>query len=153
MGGERFQSDEARDQPVIGVGRVPPAVGCCGRHGLTAGQLTILITAPLFAWLAVSIPRRPDVPAPTQPGCRSALVRSQIDPNSAPWWELTALPGIGATKAKRIVDYRRSHQGEQPAFRQPADLDPVPGIGPKTIQQIAPRLAFPDSRHTMRPAA
>ncbi len=67
-----------------------------------------------------------------------------VNPNVAPWWELTALPDIGPALARRIVDYRESRstgESTQP-FRSPGDLDAVSGIGPKTVRRIAPFLRF-----------
>jgi len=67
---------------------------------------------------------------------------ASLNPNTAPWWELMVLPDIGETSAHKIVDYRLAHADEMPVFNGPADLEPVPGIGPKTIQRIAPYLRF-----------
>ncbi len=76
-----------------------------------------------------------------------ALV-GKLDPNTAPWWELTVLPGIGETKAKAMVEYRtqvRTARGEPNAivFRNAEDLQAVKGVGPKTAARIAPYLKFP----------
>ncbi len=76
---------------------------------------------------------------------------SSVDPNVAPWWELTVLPRIGPAIAGRIVDYRESimqrsgndHAGR--VFRVPADLTQVHGIGPKTVRRIGPFLHFGDA--------
>lgn len=67
---------------------------------------------------------------------------SRIDPNNAPWWELTVLPEIGPAIARRIVDYRESKcsEGDGFVFRSLADLDAVPGVGPRTLKRIAPFL-------------
>lgn len=71
-----------------------------------------------------------------------------VDPNVAPWWELTVLPRIGSTTAHRVVAYRetvrtaRHDSDETPAFEQVADLARVPGIGPKTLQRISPYLCI-----------
>ena len=67
-----------------------------------------------------------------------------IDPNTAPWWELTALPDIGEGTARKIVEYREAHADRSPVFRRPDDLEPVPGIGPKTIERISSHLRFND---------
>jgi DNA uptake protein ComE-like DNA-binding protein len=81
----------------------------------------------------------------------SATVRSGVNPNTAPWWELTILPGIGPTRAREIVQYRESQQSlaqntedaTKPLFfRRPSDLDAVHGIGPKTVERIAKELRF-----------
>ncbi|MFQ5414317.1 MAG: ComEA family DNA-binding protein [Phycisphaerae bacterium] len=69
-----------------------------------------------------------------------------IDPNTAPWWELAALPDIGPTIAHRMVSYRKAaasaRDGGVPVFVTPSDLARVRGIGPKTVERIAPFLAF-----------
>ncbi len=84
--------------------------------------------------------------AASAPGER--LLKNQLDPNTAPWWELTSLPGIGETRAKAIVEYRtrvRAKGGDPHAvvFRCATDIEAVKGIGPKTVARIAPYLAFP----------
>lgn len=76
---------------------------------------------------------------------------SRIDPNTAPWWELTALPGVGPVTARAIVDHRkavRDRAGDPAAivFTRPADLEAVHGIGPKTVAKIAAYLRFDGSR-------
>ena len=69
-----------------------------------------------------------------------------VDPNVAPWWELTILPRIGETSALAIVQYRESaamsspEAERSPAFVLPNDLQAVHGIGPKTVQRITPYL-------------
>lgn len=75
-----------------------------------------------------------------------------IDPNSARWWELTVIPGVGEVTARRIVDYRRAWREDlEPAtgdrssgaaFHVLADLQRVKGIGPKTAARMAPYLTF-----------
>ena len=69
---------------------------------------------------------------------------ASINPNTAPWWELMVLPDIGETTARKIVEYRGADARRKPIFHKPADLEPVPGIGPKTIQRISPYLWFGD---------
>ncbi|MCH8852641.1 MAG: helix-hairpin-helix domain-containing protein [Planctomycetes bacterium] len=71
-----------------------------------------------------------------------------VDPNVAPWWELTVLPRIGPATAHSLVHYRQTVQGaangstRTPAFEQKADLTRVRGIGPKTLQRISPYLCL-----------
>lgn len=67
-------------------------------------------------------------------------LREGIDPNIAPWWELTLLPGIGPVTAQAIVAFR--DEREPPAFRTTFDLTQVRGIGPRTVQQLGPFLRF-----------
>ncbi len=71
-----------------------------------------------------------------------------IDPNTATRWELTTLPGIGETLARRIVEFREDHGAEAegipagPVFTDPASLQRVHGIGPKKAAAMAPFLKF-----------
>jgi len=62
--------------------------------------------------------------------------RFAVDINSADWPELMQLPGIGRVLAQRIVDSRRTLG----PFADHDALRRVPGIGPKTLQQIRPYL-------------
>lgn len=71
-----------------------------------------------------------------------------VNPNVAPWWELTVLPDVGPAIARRIVAHRESRgpqaTSRSPAYKAPADLDAVSGVGPTTLQRIAPYLRFDD---------
>ncbi len=61
-----------------------------------------------------------------------------VDVNSAGIETLAALPGLGETRARAIVEYREQH-GE---FKSIFDLLKVPGIGPTTFSQatgLSPR--------------
>jgi competence protein ComEA len=82
----------------------------------------------------------------THGGCRGTLVELEdsqprqasfrVDLNTASWPELTQLPGIGETRAQRIVTYRETHG----PFRAHDDLLNVKGIGKKTLAEIRPHL-------------
>jgi DNA uptake protein ComE-like DNA-binding protein len=65
-----------------------------------------------------------------------------INPNTAPKESLVRLPGIGPARAMTIVDYRKAHSNKGPAFRTPADLDAIAGLGPKTIEKMMPWILF-----------
>jgi DNA uptake protein ComE-like DNA-binding protein len=71
----------------------------------------------------------------------------RIDPNTAPWEDLAALPGLGERTARRIVAYRQTRQtrGESVLFHRPEDLDPIEGIGPRLIEELSPHLRFPST--------
>ncbi|MFI4874808.1 MAG: ComEA family DNA-binding protein, partial [Blastopirellula sp. JB062] len=63
-------------------------------------------------------------------------VRFIVDINQADWPELTQLPGIGETLAKRIVDSRKANG----PFLDHQDLQRVQGIGPRTMERLCPYL-------------
>ena len=63
-------------------------------------------------------------------------VEFRLDLNRADWPELTSLPGVSETLARRIV---KSRQRAGP-FRSVEELDRVNGIGPKSIERIRPFL-------------
>ena len=59
-----------------------------------------------------------------------------VDINRAAWPELTLLPGIGPTLAKRIVAERR----RRGLYRRPDDLLRVSGIGPRKLTALRPHV-------------
>ncbi len=72
-----------------------------------------------------------------------------VNPNVAPWYELSVLPRVGGVVARKIIHFRESaSQSEgvmaQNPFSSAADLQNVHGIGPVTVQRIAPYLRFED---------
>lgn len=97
---------------------------------------SIVVLGLIFATVSLRILFAAEPTAPLPPAVNS------VDPNTAPWWELTALPDIGEGTARKIVEYREAHADRSPVFRRPDDLEPVPGIGPKTIRRISPYLRF-----------
>jgi hypothetical protein len=114
-----------------------------------------------------------------------AAVAIGVDPNTAPWWDLTALPGVGKATAQSIISFRRSHlhssqqyartadrkdqqagpthrttlsadsaslgAHQQPVFQNPMDLTRVRGIGPRTVQRLAPYIRFESADHQTPP--
>jgi competence ComEA-like helix-hairpin-helix protein len=62
------------------------------------------------------------------------LVPALVNINTATLSELQTLPGIGATKAQAIIDFRTNHGN----FTSIDQLDDVPGIGPATINLVRP---------------
>lgn len=84
-------------------------------------------------------------PQPSE-GPRAAEVQSRIDPNSADWQTLAAIPNLGEKRAKAIVAYRdaiRSGNAKTVVFRSPADLLHIRGIGAATVENLRPYLIFP----------
>ena len=72
----------------------------------------------------------------------------RIDPNTADWQTLAALPGIGERRARDIVGYRerKRDQARQPdllVFKVPGDLLYVRGVGVAMVEAMKPHLLFP----------
>lgn len=57
-----------------------------------------------------------------------------VNPNTATSEQLQTLDGVGPEIAKGIMAGR--------PYSKPEDLTKVPGIGPKTLEKIKPRLKF-----------
>lgn len=77
------------------------------------------------------------------PAPRSAP-RFGVDPNIAPWWELSLLPRLGPSVASAVVEHRTRAvaEGAPCAYRAAEDLLAVRGIGPRTLLKLAPHLRF-----------
>ncbi|MCA9172332.1 MAG: helix-hairpin-helix domain-containing protein [Planctomycetales bacterium] len=72
---------------------------------------------------------------------------AKVDVNRCDWPELCLLPGISETLARRIVGQRQARG----AFRSPADLEQVPGIGAKTVRRLLSRIEFSGAPGQLRP--
>jgi competence ComEA-like helix-hairpin-helix protein len=86
-----------------------------------------------------------DDPQP-EVNARAADLADKLDPNTADWRELAAIPNLGEKKAQAIVAFREKWQAQHPqdpAFRGPEDLRQVKGIGPATASNLKPYLIFP----------
>jgi competence ComEA-like helix-hairpin-helix protein len=79
-------------------------------------------------------------------GCRIAAMSGAqlvtlglpLDLNRATAQDLDALPGLGPTLARRIVEYRQAHG----PFKQIEDLNAVSGIGPHNLPKLKPYLGL-----------
>lgn len=67
---------------------------------------------------------------------RPGTIEFTVDINEAQWPELTVIPAVGETLAKRITDYRAEHG----PFREWNELENVRGIGPRTLERMRPYL-------------
>jgi competence protein ComEA len=99
-------------------------------HVSLATLLAIALVAMVGSWLGhrgrlVDIDRAP-----------SKHYSFRVDINKAAWPELTLLPRIGETLARRIVDSRQA----EGAFHKHDELLRVKGIGPRTLEGIRPYL-------------
>jgi competence protein ComEA len=68
-------------------------------------------------------------------GAAPAGAGARVNINSANADELARLPGIGAAKARAIIDYR----AEAP-FQKPEDLRKVKGIGDKLYDRVKDQI-------------
>jgi len=73
----------------------------------------------------------PPAPERTAAGPRAV---APVDVNSANETDLTAVPGIGKSLAKRIVEFREKNG----PFTRVDDLLKVRGIGEKSIEKLRP---------------
>lgn len=64
----------------------------------------------------------------------------RLNINTATVDQIQSLPGIGPALAGRIMAYRAAHG----PFTSLADLDKVEGIGPKTLERLAPLITVGD---------
>lgn len=108
----------------------------------------------LLAWRWWRNPQFVADPQPDQPAAYADLA-DRIDPNTADWQTLAALPNVGRGRAELIIRHReevaRIRPG-QPAYRKPADLLAVKGIGYTMMMNLQPYLIFP-GEPTTSPAA
>ena len=74
--------------------------------------------------------------AATAAGAAAAAPGAPLNLNAATVEQLDGLDGVGPATAQKIVAYRQAHGG----FRAVAELDQVPGIGPKRLAVLKPLL-------------
>lgn len=116
--------------------------------------LVLLVVMSAVLWVQF-FRNRQFVPDP-QPagGPRAAELASRIDPNTADWQTLAAIPTLGEKRSKDIVAFRerwRQTNPTQPAFRSPADLRRIRGIGVATAANLRPYLIFPGENPSTLP--
>jgi competence protein ComEA len=76
----------------------------------------------------------------TVPQANVTETSQKININNAEAWLLEALPGIGPTKAKAIIDYRQKNG----FFRSINELTKVNGISSTLLEQIKPLITVSD---------
>ncbi|MGH7586364.1 MAG: ComEA family DNA-binding protein [Gemmatimonadales bacterium] len=75
---------------------------------------------------------------PREPMRGPVASRTPLDLNLAREEDLVRLPGIGATKARAILETRKRLGGR---FSKVEDLHRVPGVGPKTVEKLKGMVA------------
>lgn len=96
--------------------------------GVVVGLAAIAVWAMGIGWFDSRAVHHDTPPA--------AVAAFTVNINSAGVVELSQLPGLGPATAQRIVDQRREHG---PFASLEALLD-VPGIGPRTLEELRPHL-------------
>ncbi|MGB7156802.1 MAG: helix-hairpin-helix domain-containing protein [Tepidisphaeraceae bacterium] len=123
--------------------RRPSEVWTASQRGVLIALLGCLLIYLVIRYLLnplyVSDPQPPRSP-------RYSELADKIDPNTADWQSLAALPGLGEKRAKTIIEYREAFTAKNPgnlAFSEPEDLLLVRGIGPSMLATLRPYLLFP----------
>lgn len=97
--------------------------------------MTLCIALVLLVALCMALINSPsdlDAVQGTQP------ITYRIDPNTADIDTLCLLPSVGPPTALKIIQHREQHG----PFKSAADLEAVPGIGPKTRLVMEPWVVF-----------
>ena len=116
------------------------------------GVLIVLLSA-LLVYLIVRAITNPSYVSDPQPllPARALELEDRIDPNTANWNTLAAMPNIGEKRAKDIIAYRERFVVEHPgqvAFTKATDLLRIRGIGSAMLSQIEPYLIFPAEKRS-----
>ncbi|MGB0715971.1 MAG: ComEA family DNA-binding protein [Phycisphaerae bacterium] len=131
------------------------------RQTFTRRWLFVALLLPCFA--AIQLRVVVDRQMATFHQCQIRM-QTLVNPNCADWPALATLPGIGKTRAQRIVSFREqawqeaghalpldTHGAEHGSpsvdcgvrvYASADDLCAVHGIGPKTARSLAPFLIF-----------
>lgn len=121
-----LQVTESRQVRVDGM--MPPNDSQAARH---TGGWIVLGGVFILACLYFRMPR------PTTPSIAPGEnIQLGIDVNSASESELSCIPGVGDSLARRIVEHRATYG----PFQSPSQLENVPGVGPAKAAQLAEAL-------------
>ena len=125
--------------------RVEDAVRRAGGAGGRADLNAINLAAKVTDGQQVVVPRRGAVSGASGAPAASAgdaaagaagAAQTPVSLNSATAEQLETLDGVGPATAQKILDWRQQHGG----FRSIDDLTEVPGIGPKRLAALRPKV-------------
>lgn len=102
--------------------------------------LAALVT--VSAWFRLGPFEAPPAPAISRGTADAQPPPFRVNVNTAPWFELSVLPGVGEVRAQAIVRHRDRHG----PFASPEDLLAVDGLGPVTIDRIRPWIVVTEPR-------
>lgn len=109
----------------------PPLLSA--RHQTVVAAVTLICLVTMGVYWVLEYQRR-GRPINIERQGASRAPKLIIDVNRAPWHELTLLPGISETMARRIVEHRSEHG----PFESLEQIQHVPGIGPLKQERLAP---------------
>ena len=121
-------SNESKGTQAIGV--------LSRRHQLTAGAITLCCLLLIATYWISEFERRGKL-INIDRQFNTGAIELKIDLNQADWPELTLLPEISETMARRVVEFREANG----RFRSLDEVQRVKGIGPRTFVRIKPFLA------------
>ncbi len=126
--------------------RQQDAIEAAGGFLPNANPQALNLAAPLQDGDRIVVPTIPsDTPTPATNSSKSTIVElpssnTLININTASQADLENLPGIGPVKAQTIIAYRESNG----FFGLIEDIQKVPGIGPKTFENLKSLIAVED---------
>lgn len=113
--------------------RVQDALNAAGGTAANADLARVNLAAPLHDGDQIHVPAVQEAPIET-----ATPTDARIRINSATLEELMTLPGIGEATAGAILAYRDANG----PFADATALDAVEGIGPATLEELAPLIRF-----------
>ena len=100
--------------------------------------LCTFVAVMSFAGTSAAQDKAKDKPA------RASAAAGTVNLNTATQAQLETLPGIGASAAKRIIEYRQKNGG----FKKVEELMNVKGIGEKSFLKLKPHITVAASPAT-----
>lgn len=97
-----------------------------------AVALGVIGLAPNLSFASANVDTMPPAANASHVINSNATNPTVVNLNTADAASLTAIKGLGNTKAQAIVNYRQQHG----RFASVSDLEKVPGIGPKLYAKI-----------------
>ncbi len=114
--------------------RIIDAIETAGGASWNAALDQINLAAPLRDGMQIFVPfERNEVDEENGDG-----ENNLINVNRATQGELEALPNIGPSRARAIIEFRKEHG----SFQKPEDLLEISGIGEKTLEQLREHVRF-----------
>ena len=101
----------------------------------TAALIVGLLTSTSIARADMSHAQAAPASATTSSAATAKTAEGVVNLNAASEDELGFLPGVGPSKAKAIIEHRRTHP-----FHKVDELTKVKGIGKKTFGRLRPYL-------------